>query len=50
MEDLDISLPESVFPLSDWCLDCENYQVDNCKTCIVTKIKQDDTESNRWVD
>lgn len=49
-DDLDISLPEPVFPLIDWCSDCETYHKDNCKTCIVTKIQHDDTGENRWAD
>lgn len=49
-DDLDISLPESVFPLIDWCSDCETYHKDNCKTCIVTKIQRDDTGENRRAD
>ena len=46
-DDLDISLPEFAFPLSDWCSDCEACHKDNCKTCIVTKIQHYDTRENR---
>ena len=46
-DDLDISLPESAFPLSDWCSDCEACHKDNCKICIVTKIQYYDTRENR---
>ena len=47
MEELNISLLESIFPLSDWCSDCEICHKDNCKICIITKIQHYDTRENR---
>ena len=49
-EELNIILSKSIFPLIDWCSDCEVCHKNNCKVCIVTKIQYNDTESNRWVD
>ena len=47
MEESNVSLPESTFPLNDWCSDCEIYHKDNCKICIVTKTQHNDTRENR---
>ena len=49
-EGSNITLSKSLFPLSDWCSDCEICHKDNCKNCIVTKIKNNDTRTNRYVD
>ena len=49
-EKLNTILSKSPFPLSDWCSDCEICHKDNCKNCIVTKIKNNDTGTNRYVD
>lgn len=47
MEELNNSLLESTFPLSDLCSDCEICHKDSCKICIVTKIQYNDTRENR---
>ena len=44
---LNILPSKSLFPLSDWCSDCEICHKDNCKICIVTKIQYNDTRENR---